>query len=321
MKHSIRDAHLLSFAIEHPWAITPAMLAVISGIIARHIAGIDATDDEIQAALVNRQNLPQPTAGGSVALIRVHGVIAPRMNMLSDISGGTTFESLSGQLREAVANKSVRNIVLDIDSPGGSVQGASEFAREVMAARTKRPIIAQVQHVAASAAYWLASAATKIVASPSAHAGSIGVYTAHSDISDSLKQLGVKRTYISAGKGKVDGLDGPLSDDGLARIQALVDGAYDRMVGDIVKGRGKGLTAEQIRNDWKAHVYAADEAKNIGMVDEIATLEQTLASLAPTAMTDSAAALDTAQEPERVTAQDRSQCAEMQLLEAELLDL
>jgi len=327
MKHSIRDAHLLSFALEHPWAITPTMLSVISSVIARHIAGMDASDEDLKAALVNRQNLPQPSAGGAVALIRVHGVIAPRMNMLSDISGGTTFEGLSGQLREAVANKSVKNIVLDIDSPGGNVSGATEFAREVLAARTKRPIIAQVQHTAASAAYWLASAATKIVASPSSTVGSIGVYTAHNDVSDALKQLGIKRTYISAGKGKVDGLDTAMSEDALGRIQALVDGAYDRMVGDIVKGRGKGVTAEQIRNDWKAFVYAADEAKGIGMIDEIATLEQTLASLAPSSMSDGAAAtdsspaLDTAQEPARVTAQDRAQSTEMQLLEAELLDL
>jgi len=328
MQHSIRDAHLLSFAIEHPWAITPTMLSVISSVIARHIAGIDASEDEIQAALVNRQNLPQPSAGGSVALIRVHGVIAPRMNLLSDFSGGTTFEGLSAQLREAVSNKAIKTIVLDIDSPGGSVQGASEFAREVMAARAKRPVIAQINHVAASAAFWLASAATKIVASPSAHAGSVGVYTAHNDISEALKQLGIKRTYISAGKGKVDGLEAAMSDDARGRVQALVDGAYERMVGDIVKGRGKGVTAEQIRNDWKAFVYAAEEARSNGMVDEIATLEQTLASLAPTSLTDGAAAatdstptLDTVQEPSRATTQDRALRTEMQLLEAELLDL
>src|SRR4051812_35670921 len=96
-----RDAHVLSFALDHPWAIEPSMLPVIASILGRHIAGHDA-DDGALAALVKRRNLPQPE-GGAVAVIPVYGVIAPRMNMLSDFSGGTSFEKLTGQVREAVA--------------------------------------------------------------------------------------------------------------------------------------------------------------------------------------------------------------------------
>ena len=287
----MRYEHLLGFALEHPWAITPPMLSVVASIIARHVAGQKLTAEEIQAALVDRKNLPQP-AGGGVALIPIHGTIAPRVNLLSDFSGGTTFETLTGQLRGAMANKTIKTVVLDINSPGGSVAGATEFAREVMAARTKKPIIAHIHPTGASGAYWIAAAATEIIASPSAHVGSVGVYAAHDDISAALKQLGVNRTYLSAGKGKVAGNEAePLSGDAKERMQGLIDDAYGRFVTDIVKGRGKGMTADRVRNDWQAHIYTASEALSLGMIDSIATLDDTLARVMTTPPADGARAL------------------------------
>src|SRR5688572_24294991 len=178
--------HVLSFVLEHPWAITKPMLTVIAGILARRVAGQDVDRTEIEAALVNRKNLPQPMAG-SIAILPVYGVLAPRMNLFSEMSGGTTFEKLTGRVREAMGTKAVKTLVLDIDSPGGSVAGATEFARELLKARAKKPIIAQIQYTGASAAYWLASCCTEIVAAPSARVGSIGVYTSHDDISAALE--------------------------------------------------------------------------------------------------------------------------------------
>src|SRR5688572_25122653 len=122
---SDRYAHVVSFALSHPWAVTRDMLAVIAGILAQRVAGIEPDQATIDAALVNRKNLPQPRAG-SVAIIPIYGVISPRMNMMSEMSGGTTFEKLTGQLREAMGNTSVKTIVLDVDSPGGSVAGNTE---------------------------------------------------------------------------------------------------------------------------------------------------------------------------------------------------
>jgi signal peptide peptidase SppA len=276
-------AHVLGFAVTHPWAIDESMLPVISGIIARHVAGVDS-QPAIAAAVANRAKLPQPRLG-SVAVIPVHGVIAPRMNMMSEMSGGTTFERLTSQLREAVANPDVRNIVLDIDSPGGSVAGATEFAAEVVTARKKKPVIAQVQYLAGSAAYWLASAATEIVAAPSSTVGSIGVFSIHSDLSEALKAVGVKRTYIRAGEGKASiNPDEPLTEEAHARLQASIDAAYLTFVRDVAKGRasngaGSTVTTEKVRKDWKAHTYTATDALAIGMIDRIATMDETLAQL------------------------------------------
>jgi signal peptide peptidase SppA len=330
MANAHRYAHVLGFALEHPWAIDPDMLSLIAGVLARHSAGADSST-EIAAALVNRKNLPQPRAG-SIGIIPVYGVLAPRMNLMSEMSGGTTYDQLTSQLRAAVADKSIKTIVLDIDSPGGSVAGNAEFAAEVMKARAKKPVIAQAQYTMGSAAYHLGSAATEIVAAPSARVGGIGVFGIHNDLSAALAQLGVKRTYISAGEGKVDGNETePLSKDVLARMQASIDDAYGQFVANVVKGRGAGMTADRVRKDWKAHVYGAAEAHAIGMIDRIGTLDDTLARILSTSpdAADQRAALDiqasplaTIQEPSPATVQERAADAQWQNgIDAALLEL
>jgi signal peptide peptidase SppA len=308
-----RYAHVLSFALSHPWAVLPEMMPVIAGILARHIAGVDSSA-EIAAALVNRKNLPQPRAG-SVAIIPVYGVIAPRMNLFSEYSGGTTFQRLSQQLRAVMATEDIKTIVLDVDSPGGSVAGAREFAAELMKARTKKPIIAVGQYTMASAAYHLASACTEIVAAPSSCTGSIGVYWMHDDLSKALEELGVKRTFVSAGEGKLDGNETePLSDAARARRQATVDDLYTAFVDGVVNGRGKGMTDARVRTEWKAHVYLSADALKLGMIDSIATLDETITRVlsASPDPADQRAALDftsptvdTSQEPAKATDQDR----------------
>jgi signal peptide peptidase SppA len=271
-----RYEHVLGFALSHPWNVLPEMLSLIAGILAERIAGVERDQATIEAALVNRKNLPQPRAG-SVAIIPIYGTLAPRMNLLSEMSGGTTYQKIASQLREAVADKTIRNIVLDIDSPGGSVAGNAELAAEIMRARTKKPILAQAQFLMGSSAYQIGAAATEIVAAPSAHVGGIGTYTMHDDLSEALKQLGIKRTYISAGEGKVDGNPAePLSETARARMDTLVGDAFNQFVGNVVKGRGQGLTTDRVKKEWKAYVYGADEAQSLGMIDTIATLDQTL---------------------------------------------
>jgi signal peptide peptidase SppA len=322
--------HLLSFVLGHPWAVDAQMLPVIAGILARHIAGKESSA-EIAAALVDRKNLPQPRTG-SVAILPIYGLLAPRMNMLSEMSGGTSYDKLSGQLRGAVADKTIKTIVLDIDSPGGSIAGNTEFVAEVMRARTKKPVLAQAQYTMGSAAYRIGAAATEIIASPSATIGAIGVYNIHDDLSEALAKEGIKRSYISAGEGKVDGNPSePLSDAARARMTARVETAYTAFITDVVKGRGKGMSADRVRHEWKSHAYGADEARGLGMIDAIATLDETilrLLSASPDA-SDQRAALDftstttaTLQEPSPATSQEPASDASWQTaIEGALLEL
>src|SRR6202040_1895814 len=110
--------------------------------------------------------------------------------------------------------------------------------------------------------------------------GSIGVFSMHNDLSAALEKLGVKRTYISAGDGKVDGNEsGPPSEEYLARTTASVKAAYNTFVSGVVKGRGQGMPADRVKNDWKAHVYDAPDALKLGLIDSIATLDETVGRL------------------------------------------
>jgi signal peptide peptidase SppA len=270
--------HLVAFAIEHPWAITDAMRALIADILAQRIAGLDPDDVAIADALDARSTRDVPAAaGGSIAWIPIHGVIAPRMNMFTKSSGGTTFDALTEQLQAAVSDPNVKSIHFDVDSPGGNVAGASEFAREVLRARTVKPVVAHANHLMASAAYWAMSGATEIVASPSALVGSIGVYTIHDDISAQLEARGIKREVVSAGKYKAEGADGgPLSDDAKAHIKGLVDGSYGRFVGDVAKGRG--IRPGDVRDGYgQGRTLSAEQALTAGMIDRISTSQETLA--------------------------------------------
>jgi signal peptide peptidase SppA len=277
--------NILSFCFEHPWAITRPMLTIVAGILARRLVGEEPDPAEIAAALVSRKNAAPVAQGRGVAVIPIYGVIAPRMNMLSDMSGGTTFEALSAQLQAAVKHPDVGTIVFDVDSPGGNVAGAAEFAADVLKARTQKPIIAQVHYLMASAAYWPMAGATQIVASPSAMVGSIGVYHIHDDISEALAKHGVKRTVISAGKFKAEGADGgPLTDEAREHVKHLVGGAYDRFVKDVAAGRGVAVGA--VRNGYgEGRVVTADDALALGMIDRIGTLDDTLARAMSTSAT------------------------------------
>lgn len=328
MSTDLRYAHILSFVLEHPWAITRPMLQTIAGVIGRRAAGHQASEQDIAAALTNRKALPQPD-GGAIAIIPVYGVLVPRANMMSEMSGGTSFDRLTAQLREALGNTNVNTIVLDVDSPGGSVAGATEFAREVLRARTKKPVVAIANFTMASAAYWLASCATEVVASPSASVGSVGVFTIHEDLSKALAMEGIKQTFISAGKYKTEGNEAePLSPEAEAFMQKRVDEAYALFCGDISKGRGVPL--DDVRTGYgQGRSVSAQEALALGMVDKIATFDATIARLMSGSPESSRQAADdltppalaTAQEPATVTAQERARDFDQHLHALQMLDL
>ena len=271
--------HLLSFCVEHPWALTKPMVETIAGILARRVAGHTESAEDIQAAIANRQRLPQP-GGGAVAIIPVYGVLAPRANMMTETSGMASYDVLAAQLREVVKTESIATIVLDVDSPGGSVAGATEFAKEVLKARSKKPVVAVAQYTMASAAYWIASCATEIVAAPSAKVGSVGVFAIHDDLSKALENEGINRTYIRAGKFKADDNETqPLDGEAAARWQRMVDDALATFHADVAKGRGVAIDA--VRTGFgQGAVMSADDALAAGMIDRIATLDDTVKRLA-----------------------------------------
>lgn len=274
--------HIARYVADTPWAILPAKMAEILGVLAYRAAGHTFTPDEIRARLNASDGEFEPlmASRGAVAVIPIRGVIAHRMSSMEESSGGASTEGIAKMLRAAMSDASIGTIVLDVDSPGGTVTGVAELAAELYDMRGKgKRIIAQVNGLAASAAYWLASQADEVVSLPSGMAGSIGVFMAHEDLSKALQQQGINVTLISAGKYKTEGNPfEPLSDEAKAVKQASVDAAYAQFVKDVARGRG--VAASEVRGGYgEGRTLSAKDAKAAGLIDRIGTMEDTIGRL------------------------------------------
>src|SRR6185295_35537 len=147
----------------------------------------------------------EPRSGGVVAVIPIMGTISHRAEAMQAASGGTSTEKLSQRFAQAISDPKVRGVVLDIDSPGGTVAGTPELAAQIRAARGSKPIVAFANAQAASAAYWLGAQADEFLVTPSGEVGSIGVFATHEDQSAAAATAGVKMTLIADPPAKVDG--------------------------------------------------------------------------------------------------------------------
>ncbi len=225
----------------------------------------------------------QATTPAGVVILPVSGFIRPHASPLEralGVSFGASVERLMGRLREAVADESFSAVVMYFDTPGGSTYRLAQLHEEILNARAVKPVIAVVETLCASAGYWLASACTEIVAAKGATVGSIGVVGIHTSIKAALEEEGVKVTLISSTPEKVETYpENALSPEALAHVQSLIDADMKDFTAAIAKGRG--LKASDVLEQYgRGRVYKAAEARRMGMVDRISTLDGVLAELA-----------------------------------------
>jgi signal peptide peptidase SppA len=235
---------------------------------------------QLQAALTPRQDLKVQQAEGAVAILPIYGILAQRMSFIEELfTGGTSVEKLQAVFRGLVADDQVKAIVLNFDTPGGYSVGVDEFAQEILEARGAKPIIAQIDSCAASAGYWLASAAEEIVITPGGQVGSVGVYAVHEEMSRLFEELGITYTLISSGGLKGTDQDFlPLSEELRAEIQKSVD--YTDAMFKKTVAAGRGITAAAVSENYgDGKMFMPKEAKALGIVDKIAPLKDTLARL------------------------------------------
>lgn len=186
---------------------------------------------------------------------------------------GTSLKDWREELLELAADSSVNGIIIPIYSPGGSIYGLPEAADVVYGLRGIKPVVALVNPLAASAAYWIASQAERIVITPSGDAGSVGVWMSHWDESRFWDEMGVTISLISAGKYKVEGNPWqPLGDEARAAMQEDVDRSYADFLAAVARGRGVN-TATVKRDFGEGRVLDAEESLAAGMVDQIGLLE------------------------------------------------
>jgi signal peptide peptidase SppA len=283
MKNQLLVAEFLAT----PWALMPERLSALAAVISRWSQGTPASDAakfQIQTDRVLRDTRRQTSAaisGGGIAVIPIYGVITQRGNMVDDVSGPgmVSTQLVTQMLRQAVADDAVSQILLDIDSPGGSVYGVSELGDAILSARSQKPVVAIANSLAASAAYWVGSQASEFYVTAGGEVGSIGVWQAHFDYSQALAAEGVTPTLISAGKFKVEGNPyAPLSEEAQGFMQSRVDDYFLAFTKAIAKGRN--LPISQVRDGMgQGRVLGADAALAQNMVDGIASFDQVLSKM------------------------------------------
>lgn len=216
--------------------------------------------------------------GGKVAVLPLVGFLDQHPSELLEWLGGTATGVFGAAFDAAMADPAVRAVVLDVNSPGGSVFGTEELATKIAAARGTKPIIAVANSVAASAAYWIASAADKLYVTPGGLVGSIGVVVFREDATAIYDSMGVKVHVVAEGRYKAEGWPFvPMTEEERSHIQSQVGEIYERFVGNVATNRG--TTPYQVQKTFgQGRESSAKQAKSVGMVDGIKTLEQVLAA-------------------------------------------
>jgi len=219
------------------------------------------------------------TTRAGVAVIPVRGILTLHgiETFFGTFGGRTTV--LRRRLTEALTDDSVGAIVLDFDSPGGTVDGIPELAADIRSARGKKPMIAVANTLLASAAYWLASQCDEIVACPSSEVGSIGVIAQHMSFAQALENEGIELNVFRSAPFKAEGnpLE-KLTPEAGENIQAMVQKIHKMFVADVAKGRGvKGADVDA--NFGQGRVMLAKDAVAAGLADRVQTIEQVVGGL------------------------------------------
>ena len=277
MNHQLLVAEYLAT----PWALMPERLSAVTAVIARWSGDARASDEVMHSVAADRnardarRQSSVSNSGGGIAVLPLYGIVTQRGNMVDDVSGPGTAstQQFSNLLRAALQDETVSQILIDIDSPGGSVYGVAELADEIVSARDQKPVVAIANSLAASAAYWIGCSASEFYVTPGGEVGSIGVWQAHQDYSKAMDEAGVKTTLISAGKFKVEGNPyAPLDEEAQGFMQSRVDDYYAAFTKAVAKGRGVPIS--QVRDGMgQGRVLGADAALASSMVDGIATFE------------------------------------------------
>jgi len=245
------------------------------GLAAMDLQSLD--DSEVQAAIDRRRQNAIAKRQGAIAVVPVRGVIIPRANIFEAVGWATSVDTIVALTRAAVQDPNVKAVVQVYDSPGGSAFGVPEGFEQLFDLRGETPIVAVAEHLMASAAYWLASAADEIVAAPSALTGSVGAFMLHVDFSKMLEAEGIVPTFIHAGKYKVEGNSyEPLSDEARDFLQSEVDEVYRQFTADVARGRGVQASAVRGESFGQGRVLNSTAAKAAGMIDQVRTLRETL---------------------------------------------
>lgn len=252
-----------------PWAIWPEpfdeLLAQINGMDVDAVFAMDPGE------------APTPRMVDGVAIVDISGPMTKHASSFRSIFGGTSYIETRQTLRDLKANDEVEGVLLQIDSPGGSVSGLHDLHDEIRAVAQVMPVHAYADDLAASAGYDLATAATRITANRSAIIGSLGTVTRLVDASERAKKIGVKTVPVASGRIKGAQFEDGVADDYLAEMQGLVNSLAAQFKTDVMRGRG--MTQAQADQLFTGQVWVGDAALELGLIDGIGSLDDAIAGV------------------------------------------
>jgi signal peptide peptidase SppA len=265
---------VLSRITTEPWAITREGLDTILDIAQRENLTPQTVAERLGRPLENSYAVE---VRDGIAILPVTGPLFRYANLLTDLSGATSYDLLARDFRRAVDDRRVHAVVLTIDSPGGEANGVSEFADQIFAARGRKPIVAYVDGSGASAAYWIAAAADEVVVADTAQVGSIGAVMAVLDTRQREEKLGVRRVEIVSSQSPHKRLD-PATDEGHRRLQARVDALSAVFIAKVAAYRGVPV-ATVVGNYGQGDVLVGADAVTAGLADRVGHFEDVIARL------------------------------------------
>lgn len=260
--------------LNRPWAVTAgrfrAMVEMARDATASAPSGPSAALTRRRAALLAENR----TDSSRIAVLSLFGLLAQRTGPME--FGDTSLEVFGAIFNRVLAAPSIESIVIEVDSPGGGVYGVAEVAALIFAARERKRVVAIADAMAASAAYWIGSAAGELSCTPSGQVGSIGILAVHEDWSRAEEAAGVRVTLISAGKYKTEGNEHePLGDAARAALRDRVAQYYGMFTRAVARHRG--ISQGDVAGGFgEGRLVGAADALRLGMVDRIETMDQML---------------------------------------------
>ncbi|MDJ0626507.1 MAG: signal peptide peptidase SppA [Candidatus Caenarcaniphilales bacterium] len=221
-----------------------------------------------------------PSSKDKILSLELTGVMMD--GRLNSFLGESASDSVKvrDQLIKASKDKSVKGVLIRINSPGGAVGISQEIYQAAKKVRAKKPIVASMGDVAASGGYYVASMSDLIYANPGTLTGSIGVISHFMNLEGLYGKIGLKDMTVKSGRYKdIGSSTRPMSEEEREILQDLVDDTYEQFVGDVYEGRRtnsnkygdfrKNLTKDDIRYVAEGMIYTGNQAKQVGLVDEL----------------------------------------------------
>lgn len=289
MSQLINYPFLAAMVFNTPLYATPEVLASVKSVLIPRITGkadIDFSNVDLgklsgESMRLNdeEREASQLRVVNKVAIIPVHGVLVSRRGAIDDTcSELVSYERLRTQITVALNNELVEEIALDFHTGGGSAMGCLECANFIRQSASTKPITAIVNFAAYSAGYFLASACSRIVCSPTGGVGSVGVIMETFEVSKWEDEMGIKYNTFYRGAHKNDGSPHePISDSAAAEINSRLDITYDQFVGFVAESRG---IEKQSVIDTQARLLTPNEALSINFIDEILPAQDAINTIA-----------------------------------------